>query len=392
MVACWQLSRRLADMTDLESRDEQLTVVVRIALAAVAAGAGVVHLAMVPTHAQEWMVLGVAFAVAGWLQLLLAALLLVRPTRRTLIAGLVLSAATVAVWGYTRTIGWPIGPEAGTSEAAGFVDLLCAGLEVAYVAGASVVLARPGVGVSLSRRAALAGAVPVLLVAALTAGALATPSAAHDHDDQAAGEHDHTTPATGSADSGDAAVGHEHAACTAPVTATEQAAADQLVAATRQAIAPLADLAAAQAAGYRTITPPAARVVHYGNPAYIHDGRTLDPAHPESLVYAIGANDRAFLLGAMYLLDDPLAAAPQPGGCLTQWHDHTNLCIAPGKGMVATVAADGTCPAGSSNQQTTLMLHVWSIDTSAGPFAELNTLNRQEVVSAIVAAAGVPSQ
>jgi len=39
-------------------------------------------------------------------------------------------------------------------------------------------------------------------------------------------------------------------------------------------------------------------------------------------------------------------AKPQPGGCLTQWHVHTNLCLSRGLGVVGVVtAAHPTCPA-----------------------------------------------
>ncbi len=178
-----------------------------------------------------------------------------------------------------------------------------------------------------------------------------------------------------------------HAACDAPVTPDQQAAAEQLVAATRAAVAPEADLATAVAAGYRPITPGGAQVVHYANPAYLRDGHVLDPAAPESLVFAFSADHRtAYLLGAMYLMDDPAATPPQPGGCETVWHAHTNLCLAPGVGMVGTVDAAGTCPPGSANETTAMMLHVWSVDVPAGPFSELDASTRKDLVASVTAA------
>src|SRR5262249_19122929 len=83
---------------------------------------------------------------------------------------------------------------------------------------------------------------------------------------------------------------------------------------------------------------------------------TLDPTRPEALVYAFGgANRTPFLIGAMYM-DRAGSTPPQPGGCLTQWHDHTNLCLAPTAGVVGTVASDGSCPAGSVNHATGVVL------------------------------------
>jgi hypothetical protein len=116
----------------------------------------------------------------------------------------------------------------------------------------------------------------------------------------------------------------------------------------------------------------------------MRDGEVLDPAAPESLIYAFPKQTPPVLLGAMYLVegnDDP----PTPGGCLTQWHDHTNLCIAPGEGMVGVVDGNGRCPAGSSNDTTQAMMHVWRYDISAGPFAELNEVDPAELRAAVVA-------
>jgi hypothetical protein len=111
-------------------------------------------------------------------------------------------------------------------------------------------------------------------------------------------------------------------------------------------------------------------MVHYGNRAWMTDGHVLDPTRPESLVYAFPKQGAPILLGAMFLAEDG-APGPQVGGCLTQWHDHTNLCLADrGKGMVGVVDAEGKCPAGSHNQVTAEMLHVWDLPLAGGPFSE----------------------
>ena len=170
------------------------------------------------------------------------------------------------------------------------------------------------------------------------------------------------------------------------MTAPQQAAADALVAETGVDIARFTDVDAATAAGYRPITPPDAAIAHYAQPTYLADGATLDPARPESLVYAHGPWSDWVLLGAMYMMDDPAATPPEPGGCLTQWHEHTNLCIEPGVGMVGMVDAAGHCPAGSVNETTVAMVHVWSIDLPQGPFAALDQVSRRELVAAVLAA------
>jgi hypothetical protein len=207
----------------------------------------------------------------------------------------------------------------------------------------------------------------------------ATPGVAADHDhavggDEAAATHEH-----------DGHAGHVTQECTAPVTAQQQAAADALVATTRSEVLRYDDLAVALAEGYVPITPEEAQVVHYAKPSALGDGETLDPTDVESLVYGFDRNRTPYFLGSMYLLDDVDAEPPMPGGCLTSWHAHDNLCLAPGRGMVATVAGDGSCPEGSANAVTPMMLHVWSLELPTGPFSELHELRAQDVVAAIVA-------
>ncbi|MFL6294928.1 MAG: hypothetical protein ACJ75M_03595, partial [Actinomycetes bacterium] len=42
------------------------------------------------------------------------------------------------------------------------------------------------------------------------------------------------------------------------------------------------------------------RFLHVPNPAWRADGRVLDPAHPETLIYWNGPGDRLTLVGVMY--------------------------------------------------------------------------------------------
>ncbi len=72
----------------------------------------------------------------------------------------------------------------------------------------------------------------------------------------------------------------------------------------------------------------------------------------------------------MYL-SYPGGPAPTPGGCLTQWHVHTNLCIETGSLFVVgqLTASHPTCPAGSSNRRTPPILHVWFVPLPGGPLA-----------------------
>ena len=160
--------------------------------------------------------------------------------------------------------------------------------------------------------------------------------------------------------------------CAATPSAAQQQAAVRFVDASWQGAKKYRSLAAAQAAGYHAITPRGAPVVHYLNPAYyratVRGGPVLNAADPQSLVYA-NTPRGAVLVAAMYITtrDGP---TPQPGGCLTQWHVHTNLCLAPGLDVVGAIGpGQSSCPAGSVNRVTPAMIHVWFVPIPGGPTA-----------------------
>ena len=100
----------------------ELTPPVRVLLSALSAAAGVIHLAMVPSHWTESAVEGAGFAITGWFQIAIAIWLLVRPTALVVRAAVVASLAFVVVW-IARGLGaWgglpdPIAPERGVLTA-----------------------------------------------------------------------------------------------------------------------------------------------------------------------------------------------------------------------------------------------------------------------------------
>ena len=168
--------------------------------------------------------------------------------------------------------------------------------------------------------------------------------------------------------------GHDEHAGDGPTrapTAEEQAAADSLVAMTKRATARFADIRAAEADGFVQITPFSfygVRVAHYGNPAYLADGRVLDPERPENLVYLKHDDGRLELLGVMYLA--PIGQGPAVGGPLTQWHVHDDLCTSTRPVAVVPILPTGTCPEGTSPIGYE-MLHVWTVEHPDGPFSHL---------------------
>jgi hypothetical protein len=168
--------------------------------------------------------------------------------------------------------------------------------------------------------------------------------------------------------------------CTAQPTAAQQRASVSLVDQTVAAVTPFKSLAAAKAAGYVPLTPTGQKIVHYINPSIYRQGAQLDPASIPVLVYVNTAHG-AVLSAAMYLLPQGAGTSdlPQPGGCLTQWHVHTDLCI--GEGKVVGTDKAGLCAAGSSNRVTPPMMHVWMTPVTGGPLAP-DPSARSEVLGA----------
>lgn len=102
--------------------------------AGLSALAGLLHLLVTPEHFEEWIGYGLFFLVAGLAQLLFAVVLLRQPTNRSLlIAGIAGNALIVGLWIVTRTLGVPLGPEAGEVEEIGVVDTFSKLTELALI-------------------------------------------------------------------------------------------------------------------------------------------------------------------------------------------------------------------------------------------------------------------
>ncbi|MET3962150.1 hypothetical protein ABIE44_002084 [Marmoricola sp. OAE513] len=91
-----------------------------------------VHAAMGPAHFRELPLFGLFFAFSAIAQILWSVAVVLTPSRRLLLVGLVGNAAVVALWAATRTVGLPLGLMP-TPEALGPWDLACAGWEIAVV-------------------------------------------------------------------------------------------------------------------------------------------------------------------------------------------------------------------------------------------------------------------
>ena len=153
-----------------------------------------------------------------------------------------------------------------------------------------------------------------------------------------------------------------------PPTAAEQSAADALVAQVTSDIAQYADLATAEADGYRSASagPPRGPYTHYIDPAVVEARDVLDPAHPPVLMYA-NTVAGPVLVGAMFLGPAPCQPGPDVGGPITDWHAHDDLCLSQGV-IVGNTRASGSCTAGTHSADTYFMLHVWTAPSLAATY------------------------
>jgi hypothetical protein len=176
----------------------------------------------------------------------------------------------------------------------------------------------------------------------------------------------------------DASHDHQTVPVTRQPTALELQAATELMVDTRKAVARYAHLKTAVAAGYVPMEPPNGEIVHYVNAGYMVDADVLNPQHVQSLIYYNGKQG-TILIGAMYIMPRRGMSGPEIGGPLTVWHQHSDICFDNATGMAVafvhnadafdTNDKSGSCPRGSTNKTTPLMLHVWLIDNPEGPFA-----------------------
>jgi hypothetical protein len=266
-----------------------------------------------------------------------------------------------------------------------------AGIGIALVAvglaGAVITLALDARGSRFRSRPARLGLGAAVVALALVAGATgvwAAGDTGHDHPAAPAGgqdlaaAHTHGTAAgrTAAAQGGSAASGHDHGANLPDVTAAtdqQRAAAEALWKASMADAERWRDPAAAVAAGFRFKEAGDAgqgrkvRLLHVPNPAWRADGRVLDPAHPETLVYWSGPGGKLTLVGVMYTA---LKGSPGPtvGGPITRWHTHES-CRDPATGAKLGRPVDGACPDGQVYRRTGEMMHVWFTDDLATAFA-----------------------
>jgi hypothetical protein len=408
--------------------------VLRSLLASLGVLAGVVHLALVPSHWGEWRVEGAAFAVVGWGQLALALACWLAPTRRTLVAATFLSLASVGAWAVTRTSGSPWGPHAWHAESVTGLDAVVVAAEVAIFLLCAALLVP-----AVPRRHSFGGAqfalLPPVVVAVLTSALLASPSARnHAHDahgghgeptEVASGDHTHSATAaddaaakagadaasTGHADHTDSddhtdsvghtghataeddrglsllQNGHQHGGGEVELDLQTSLRLGAQLVATLDLVERYPTVADAAAAGFRRAGPFSPGLgTHYLPPSYsFNSDGDMDPedmAWP-TLIFD-GWEPDAPIAGFMYQANSPDGAEPEGFvGPNDHWHYHTDVCIVIGPdGIDAPLGADRSATKTQCDQfggmliaRTGYMVHVWTVpgyESDLGIFSEVN--------------------
>lgn len=338
------------------------------ALASIAAGA--VHATAAGSHSEHRSAL-VAFAALAAFQIGWGALALVRPQRWVGLVGAAGNAAAVGGWVLAKTsgIGFIDGLEA--SESPDFADTLAAALAaVAVVGGLLTAIGR--LGWSRAPQPVLTGVAAVATLALAVPGMVAAGSHAGEHGDGGHGGDGHEETAV-PAEPYDATL-PVNLAGVPGVSAEEQADAEELVTRTLQRLPQFADVATAEARGYRSIGDALTGFEHFIKWDEIDDDTVLDPDEPESLVYRVEGN-RKTLVAAMYMLarGETLETTPDIGGELVQWHIHDDLCFAgpPDALRLSDVVRPGEECRRGEKLDPVPMIHTWIVPHECGPFSAL---------------------
>jgi hypothetical protein len=380
--------------------------VLRWLTAGLLAGAAAIHFAMMGEHAGVSWTHGTFFGVVGWVQVVLAVLVVTRPSRWVPASVIVVNAAVITVWVLTRTVGIAIGGD-GTPEEWGTIDAVCAGLEGAAILACAGLLAPNFARRPLSAGVGWGSVAFVGVVVAALVTFVFSPASAETGDDG----HDHGGSEVAAANGGNGAAvpvsagGHSHAPVSlngqkiTGVKAADIAAESQpdkaLDPATRAQLK--AELIAARDFALRYPTVADAKAAGFylaggfapGSGAhYIARGGGLtnpdkfDPHTVNSLIYT-GTDPTSELTGLMYFNvgDKPAEGFAGPND---HWHRHSNVCLRAGADMLDVpfpADADVTkkqCEAagGGLMKITGWMVHAWVVpswESPQGVFSHDNT-------------------
>jgi hypothetical protein len=376
-------------------------------LVALSLAAGAIHFAESGSHFDLSWAHGTFFAVVAWLQISWGVAFLVAPTRKLLAAAAVGNSVVIGTWLMSRLWGVPVGPDPWTTEPVALVDALATGFEAAIVVVSLAVLLRPAMAQRSVRPAVGLSGIGVTGIAIAVVSTMAlSPAFASEHphgagagtDDDgrhaetaAASDDGHHAADAGGAEDVEDVEGHTNAMVMADGTsACEQAGVgnegnsghghrgpvpfEPVDAATRATLAsqiaqantvPLTypTPAAAEAGGYRRITPYVPCIAaHYLNSRLL-DG-TFDPANPEILLFDGTAPDSR-IVGLSYLQFTGPDVEPEGfAGGNDPWHVHRQLCLGGGGVLGDENATDEECTSRGGRVvplEGLWMSHMWNV-------------------------------
>lgn len=97
--------------------------------------AGMIHVAVIPEHAEEYWPFGLFFALVAAFQIAWPVPALLAPSRQAFATGVLVNGLLIAAWTASRTIGLPLGPGAWSPEAIGSLDVTATLAELVIVIG-----------------------------------------------------------------------------------------------------------------------------------------------------------------------------------------------------------------------------------------------------------------
>lgn len=153
---------------------ERETLLRRLA-AVLSVGAAVIHGVVIRPHFEEHVSFGVFFVAVTVFQALWAVVALTRSSKVLYWIGILGNAAIIATWAWSRTAGIPIGPEPGVAEAPGVRDGLSVAFEAILVVLCIAARSRWSRGAVERGRSFVTTVAAVVVVATLTAIAVASP-------------------------------------------------------------------------------------------------------------------------------------------------------------------------------------------------------------------------
>jgi hypothetical protein len=368
-------------------------------LVALSLGAGVIHFAASGEHFDVGWRHGTFFAVTAWFQLSWAVAIMVRPARRVLAVGAAANLVVIATWAMSRIWGVPVGPGAWEPEPVALADALATGFEVGIVVVSFAVLVRPALAQQSVRPSlGLAGiGVSGLAVAVVSTMALAPAFASdHHHGSETAHEdgsemdagHDHGSTDGASAEQveghtntviaadgssaceqagvsneGNSGHGHRGPVPYEPLDAKTRATFAKQVEQSNDVVAEYTTVSAAEAGGWRRITPYVPCIAaHYINSGLL-DG-TFDPSAPEILLFD-GTDPDSQIVGLSYLVfTDPETPPPGFAGDNDPWHVHRQLCIGGGGVVGDENATKEECEERGGHVvplNNLWMMHMWNV-------------------------------